>query len=169
MGVRNRDGFVMFSSLLRSALSEDDRWIEVGGKRYWGEAGSGLLPIAENTGRILLGLRGGTEQSMTWSSFGGAVNGQPRNSAIREFREETRYYGPIKTVKAAIYKDGPFRYYNFLGIVPEEFKPVLNWEHADANWFTLDDILRLPNKHFGLKFLLSKSANQIRELVANNV
>lgn len=64
----------------------------------------------------------------TWAPFGG--HREPEESleetVIRELYEETMYSGPVKLSQV-----GP---QSFLGLVPDEFPPVLNWEHTSAKW-----------------------------------
>ncbi len=85
--------------------------------------------VAATTGRILMGLRSPlVTRPMTWAPFGG--HREPgetlEETVIRELYEETRYRGPIKLKKIGSQA--------FIGVVPDEFPPVLNWEHIGSKW-----------------------------------
>ncbi len=56
-----------------------------------------------------------------------------------------------------MYKDGSFRYYNFIGIIDKEFNPKLNWETKSFEWLTIEELYNLKNKHFGLIALLKNN------------
>lgn len=126
---------------------------------FWGKAGSGVMPMAASTGRILLPLRStAVEQPHTWGgTWGGAIDRSqdPKESAIREFREESGYKGPIEMVPLYTFEDknSDFRYFNFLGLIPEEFNPSLDWETDDYAWVEYGD---WPSPaHFGLVGILN--------------
>lgn len=55
--------------------------------------------------------------------------------------------------------------YNFIGILDEEFNPILDWETKDYKWCSFDEMIKLEPKHFGLKLLLEdkKSLNLIKK------
>jgi hypothetical protein len=42
----------------------------------------------------------------------------------------------------------------YIGIVKEEFKPILNWENENATWMMYQEALKQSNLHYGLKNLL---------------
>lgn len=140
---------------------------------FWGAAGSGVLPMAMDTGRLLLPFRSSVvEQPHTWGgTWGGAIDkGQnPKESAIREFREESGYQGPISMIPLYVFKDQNtgFRYFNYLGIVSRQFEPSLDWETDDYAWVEYGD---WPTPmHFGLKGILSnqQSVNIIESILRN--
>ena len=58
-----------------------------------------------------------------------------------------------------------FTYYNFLGVIPFEFVPHITWETERWVWLTLDELLDIQPKHFGLAALLGDedSIETIRE------
>lgn len=125
---------------------------------FWGSAGSGILPMSLETGRLLLPFRSSAvEQPHTWGgTWGGAIDkGQnPKESAIREFREESGYNGPIEAIPLFTFedKDSGFKYFNFLGLIPDEFDPSLDWETDDYAWIEYGN---WPSPmHFGLEGIL---------------
>lgn len=114
---------------------------------YWGDAGSGIIVIAKDTGKILLNHRGGgAVESGTYGVFGGGIflhqvnmksteelmnSDIPKKHAIEELKEETSYSGPLENVhQIHMFKDSKvnrngepcnFYYWTFLGIAPSEF------------------------------------------------
>lgn len=148
---------------------------------FWGTEASGVLPIRKKTGRILIGLRSGwVMQPHTWSNFGGAIgldhNGHaeerlsPEDNAEKEFREETGFEGDIQLIPSYIYTSGSFKYYNYIGIVDNEFD--LNHENIEYSevdeikWLTLDGLLNHEDLHFGLISLLENNISQIRKIIS---
>ena len=156
-----------------------DTW-QTKGEYY--KAAAGILAICSTTGRVLLMLRKykpGDEDSGKWALPGGMMNDKEldmnvnvgsREAALREFREETGQDEPFdKLISSFVYKspEGSFDYYNFIGIVPEEFKPNLNEEHDDYKWFTQADLKIIPRSmfHFGVKLLFANDESVIKEYV----
>ena len=146
-----------------------DTWQEKG--EYY-KAGAGILPICETTGRMLLFLReykAGDDDSGKWATAGGMMKDDElkmsadvgsREAALREFKEETGEKDPFsRLISSYVYKspDGSFTYYNFIGIVPEEFTPKLNSEHDEFKWFSANDLKLVPRElfHFGIKLLFA--------------
>ena len=151
----------VFRGLIKKLLSES---------KYWGKRGAGILPFCQETGKFLVGLRSDeVYEPNTWNLFGGKIDDEdlsPKEAAERELSEELEYYGNIKIIDAFVFEDkqNDFTYYNFIGVVDEEFEPVLNWEHDDAVWVSYEELMRLSPKHFGLKALLKNSKNIIEKL-----
>jgi 8-oxo-dGTP pyrophosphatase MutT (NUDIX family) len=85
-----------------------------------------------------------------------------KSEALREFHEETGYTGQVTLIPSFVYRDGDFSYHNFIGIVPNEFQPQSNWETDKFEWITLDELLKIQPKHFGLKALLQHAMTQIK-------
>jgi len=138
------------------------------GEAFWGAAGAGVLPIAESTGRVLIGLRSAyVNEPGTWGVFGGAIDKgeDPMRAAKREVREELGYRGDMKLIPGYVFtsKGGGFRYSNFVGVVAEEFDPKLDWETETTKWVTYDELLQQPKKHFGLDALIKNSKPLIRK------
>jgi 8-oxo-dGTP pyrophosphatase MutT (NUDIX family) len=124
---------------------------------FFGNAGAGVLIYCTQTKRFLLGLRSRlVNEPGTWGTFGGKIDNDadPKSAARRELEEETGYDGNIDLQLFDVFQSGNFKFYNFLGKVEEEFKPRLDWENSDAQWFSLDEFPR--NLHFGTKRLLEK-------------
>jgi 8-oxo-dGTP pyrophosphatase MutT (NUDIX family) len=139
---------------------------------YWGNVGAGILPIAKNTGRILLNHRSQhVFEPNTYGVFGGKIDQEedlnPQAEARREFAEEAGYTGPIQLIPAYVYKVPTFTYYNFIGVIPSEFSPNIppehQWETQGWKWLYLDEVLQIEPKHFGLVALLKHSMSIIKK------
>jgi len=126
--------------------ADGDEWDELHGEAlgetgYWGRAGSGLIILARDTGRLLLPFRSQEVlEPGTWGTWGGAIDpGQePLESALREAAAETGH--PVSGTDAMlllVYRDDEagFSYHTFLVTEDREFEPSLNWESDDAAWF----------------------------------
>jgi 8-oxo-dGTP pyrophosphatase MutT (NUDIX family) len=143
------------------------------GEAFYGDHGTGVLPICTKTKRILLGFRSAeVNEPHTWGVFGGKFDEDdytdfdPEVVALRELQEETGYLGPLQLVPAYIFKtaNDKFTYFNYIGIVDEEFKPILDWENEQAKWYTLEEI-EILDLHFGLEDLLKNSEPLIKQLL----
>ncbi|MCK9458259.1 MAG: NUDIX hydrolase [Proteobacteria bacterium] len=164
------------------------------GCRYWGDAGSGVLPFCQSTRRFGANHRGAfVNEGGTFGIFGGGIfldeyglndveelinSTIPQDHAKQELREETGYNGPIRLQEIYVYKDskiGPqgqpcnFFYWNYIGIVPHEFpiSPEANsqWEEGgQSGWLTFEELMRVTPKHFGLKALLDNAAAKLQQL-----
>jgi 8-oxo-dGTP pyrophosphatase MutT (NUDIX family) len=139
---------------------------------FWGKQGAGVMPVAQDTGRILLPHRSSeVEQPGDWgATWGGAIDAglDPQEAARKEFFEEAGYTGSMKMIPLKMFEDSSsgFRYYNFLGVVPSEFKPRLNWETQNYQWVKFGD---WPQPmHFGFNTILNDSAsvNRIQQVTA---
>lgn len=100
--------------------------------------GAGVLVVAHDTGRVLLGKRSGRVSSPhTLAAFGGSaekIDANPAQTALRELYEETGYRGPIRLEVAREVTEGRSVGLMFIGLVPFEFDPRLNLEHDAAGW-----------------------------------
>lgn len=124
---------------------------------FYGKQGAGCIILALDTGRICLPLRSQyVEQPNTWGTWGGAIDSgeSPEVAVMREVREEAGYTGPIELIPLYVFEHSSgFKYYNFLALVEEEFKPKLDWETAEYDWFEYGN---WPQPlHNGLKLLLN--------------
>lgn len=128
---------------------------------------AGILPICIKTNRILVGLRSQSiKEGGTWANFGGMIAAEDnsfKEIAIRELQEETGYHGSIKLIPAYVYKGKSLTYKNYLGLVEEEFVPQLNFETDIAEWITLEELVSLSPKHYGLTYLLANNYNLIKK------
>jgi len=139
-----------------------------------GEA-SGVLTISRKSGRICLGWRNVmTHTGDCWGVFGGAVQDgkSPAESAKSELREETGYSGKVKMFPAYVFKDGAFKYFNFVGLVDYDFqyRPSKDhsWEIDKIRWFTYPEVLKemreKPNTfHPGVITLFEESKELIEK------
>jgi len=133
---------------------------------FWGRRGAGCLIMAQDTGRILIPLRSAeVEQPHTWGTFGGAIDTgeDPAEAARREAQEEAGIR-PRKMIPLFVFKSQTFQYFNFLGLIPHEVDPRLNWESQEARWVYPGE---WPKPlHFGVEALLRdpKSVHAIRTL-----
>lgn len=125
---------------------------------YWGSRAAGILPYCSNTKRFMVGLRSDfVLEPNTYGLFGGKFDNNEDSAemvALREFKEETNFDGKINLKLLYKFEDVNFVYYNFLGILEEEFIPDLNWENDEYLWLTYDELVRLDKKHFGLEKLM---------------
>jgi hypothetical protein len=142
--------------------------VSLDAESFWGNSGSGVLVVARDTQRILLGLRSwDVMEPNTWGNFGGAIgisdDGEPEealspeDNALKEMSEEINYTGPIEMIPSFTYRNNSFTYYNYIGMVNSESQIALNqfnWEISELRWFTLDEVLSLSNLHFGISELL---------------
>lgn len=151
---------------------------------FWGSKASGILPIAKDTGKILIGLRSeSVNEPLTWGNFGGAIGiddygrGErelsPSDNARKEMMEEIGYTGSMQLVDSYVFEKDDFIYYNFLGIIANqhdisETNSELNWEVSEIKWVTLDELKNHPDLHFGIKGLLDNSYEQIKSIVEKN-
>ena len=95
-----------------------------------------------------------------WGVFGGRFDADKdknlKDTAKREFREETQYEGPIKLSKNVLFLDADnhLSYYTYVAIFEEEFTPILDEENQDFGWFYLGEMPE--NLHPGLILVLKE-------------
>jgi hypothetical protein len=130
------------------------------GTKYWGKRGAGILIFCSKTKRFLLLKRSVyVNEPGTWNLISGSVEDKesPYIAALRELKEETKAKNIIlRKTPINIFKDGSFSFYSYLGIVEEEFTPVLDWENSSYIWIKKEDFNSL-NLHFGIKNLMKKT------------
>mgnify|MGYP000450397913 CR=1 FL=1 len=142
--------------------------------KFWGTIGAGILPIAKDTGRILVPLRSDyVNEPNTYGVWGGMLDDMETNDPIKaakiEFKEESGYTNSIEVIPAFVFKkvddngNDIFRYHNYIGIIECEFTPVLDWESKGYEWLTFNELMDLEPKHFGLKSLIENSKELIRK------
>lgn len=168
------DKNLLDADIMRKLLSETDYslYTNTKGGKFWGNSGAGVLPICVNTGKILVPLRSKyVNEPRTYGIFGGKTDNDetPEHAAKRELVEEAGYHGNYKLIPAYVYKssDNTFTYYNFIGLVEEEFKPILDWETEAAQWITFEELINLKPKHFGLESLIANSGDLIKKYTEN--
>lgn len=140
---------------------------------YWGDAAAGILYIAKNTGRMLMGHRSRyVNEPYTWNLIGGKIDDDedPFDAAFRESGEELGIKGEtprgilIYTNKKYERGELKFTYYNYLVLVPDQFNPKLNWEHTDYRWVEYGD---WPTPlHPGFKELIEHMGHKIQRIVS---
>lgn len=146
---------------------------------FWGSEASGILPIAKDTGKILLGLRSGAVlEPYTWGNFGGAIGLDdygldeeklsPEDNALKELEEEIGLNINFNLIPSYIFEKSNFKYYNFLGLIDTESQiskdnTTLGWEVDDIKWFTMEEVLNMKDLHFGIKTLLDNNIDQIKK------
>jgi 8-oxo-dGTP pyrophosphatase MutT (NUDIX family) len=143
-----------------------------GGKIFWGSVGAGILPICKKTGRILLNYRSSyVLEPNTWGVYGGKLDDEPVNeqgiidAAKRELLEETGYDKEIEIIPSFVFRHKKqFTYHNFIGLVEDEFIPEMDWESDGYKWVTLQELLDIQPKHFGLKELIKNDLKTIERL-----
>ena len=132
---------------------------------YWSFMAAGCLLMARSTRRFLLPLRSAeVSDPHVWGVWSGAIDrGESTENAVRrELQEEAALFEPVKLVPLLVYRDPDrcFKFFNFLGIVDEEFEPELNWETDVAKWFEFDGF---PTPlHPGLQALLNDEPSRTR-------
>lgn len=131
--------------------------------------GAGILAIEKIEGKILMGRRGMKGQSPnTWAPFGGTFDKKdeiPRNTAIREFLEETKCAEKFLMEKTPIYvcEDNHVKFYSYIGIFEFPFIPQINSENLEFGWF---DFNHLPeNLHPGVKEMFEVKHQQIEDII----
>lgn len=131
--------------------------------------GAGIIAIEKTEGKILLGRRGlKGNQPNTWAPFGGTFDSEdviPKNTAIREFFEETQCQSKFLLNKTPFYicEDNHVKFYSFIGFFNEPFIPQLNSENLEYGWFHFD---HLPeNLHPGVKELFEVKKSDLENLI----
>ncbi len=107
--------------------------------------GAGVLPIASDTGRILLSQRGsGQSEPGSWSCWGGysLIGETPAQNAVREFYEESSYKGNITLFLCSENKVilNNFRFITYVGVIPNEFTPEIDEETMSYKWLTMSEL-----------------------------
>ena len=119
---------------------------------------AGALFIARNTGRLLFVLRSPDSiEPNTWCGVGGGIEmgESPIEACRREVSEEIGDVGEYDLFPTLISEYPGLTFYNFIGIVDEEFTPTLNDEHTDYLWV---DFNAWPNPlHPGATALVNDS------------
>lgn len=121
---------------------------------------AGALIFARDTKKWLIALRSPEVlDGNLWCGVGGKIEAgeTPVEAARREIWEEIGYGRendePLALYPAYVYESDVLKFYNFIGVVPRQFEPSLNWETATTRWV---DINEIPEpRHYGLVALLN--------------
>lgn len=129
---------------------------------------SGILILARSTGRVLLVKRSSKVRNPNvWSIPGGLVEyGESIvEGALRETLEEVGFDGPYLDLLYLFTRErGEVDFTTYLGIVEDEFDPLLNWESSDAGWFD-PSFAALPHPlHPGLRSLWIHRSDVIEDI-----
>jgi len=136
-------------------------------REFFGDTGSGMLFICSTTKRFLVVLRSKiVNEPGKWAVVGGRVDPGDKNvleAAKREVKEELSYEEEYDThlVHTYLSKSGKFTYYNYVGIVKDEFTPVLDDETDDFKWVCWDELNKMEDLHFGIIELLEKKSKEL--------
>ena len=141
---------------------------------FWGNSGAGVIPYCKKTKRFLISYRSGfVNEPYTYGVWGGKIDDDeiPTDAVIRELYEETKFNGNIELIKIYTFIEKSFKYYNYIGIVENEFIPILDFENEDYVWLNFNDLLNINPKHFGLESLLKddETINIIKKILNNNI
>ena len=112
---------------------------------------AGVLPICAKTGKVLVIKRGPNQPKPgLWACFGGkfdTVDKSPKDTAKREFAEESSYVGKYKISRLPLYvnKNNHSLFYTYIGIFNEEFIPDLEkgQEAVEFGWFHISELTTL--------------------------
>ncbi len=131
--------------------------------------GAGIIAIDCLTGRILLARRGlKGDSANTWATFGGTFDLKdvmPRNTAIREFKEETGCNTPYQLSLKPFYinDSNQLKFFSYIGLFDGQFDVKINAENLDFDWFNLD---HLPeNLHPGVTELMNDKKDDLLRFI----
>lgn len=133
---------------------------------------AGVLPVCAKTGRILLVKRGPDQGGAgTWACLGGKfeerLDHSPKETAKREFAEESRFAGKYKISSTPLYinDDNHVTFYTYVGVFEEEFAPDIEKEQEATayGWFHLNET---PSSLFpGFKETLEQKNKTLQNLI----
>lgn len=139
---------------------------------------AGIYAVCLKTKRILLCKRGPNleNEPNVFANLGGKANigERPYETAIREFYEEGGRYVPIKLIPSCVDKKGNFTFYNFIGIVEDEFIPLVNKltvdmevEITDYKWLSFKQFMDMKKSliHTGVVQFRKEAEEQLKELI----
>lgn len=130
---------------------------------------AGILAVDKNSGCILLVKRSPLcTQPNKWATVGGGIDegeDDPRDAAVREFKEEVQPDNPYRLTKKPFFitDDGYVKFYTYLGIFDSKFVPILNEENTEYGWFEIDSLPEdlLP----ACKLLFKKKGEELRAVI----
>lgn len=135
---------------------------------YWGRQGAGCIFFAKDTRKFCIFHRSmEVLEPHTWGGVGGAIDDgeNPEQAVRREIKEEAHYTGQLQLVKFYVFKDQKFKYTNFVGVVPNEFTPNLNWENQGFQWVEFGQWPRPLHPGFA-QALADRNADRILRRIA---
>jgi 8-oxo-dGTP pyrophosphatase MutT (NUDIX family)/N-acetylglutamate synthase-like GNAT family acetyltransferase len=134
---------------------------KLGGERP-AEAAGALL-ICPGTKRALINKRGpNCDCPNMWATFGGGVDETDPSlefTVQRELAEEAGYNGKLSLIHIYTHTEPNFKFYNYIGFVPEEFKPSINDESSDYAWCTWQTLWEIEPKHPGFEEFLENAGD----------
>lgn len=110
---------------------------------------AGVLPICSKTGKLLIIKRGPNQPKPgLWACFGGKfdheIDKSPKDTAKREFVEESSYTGKYSISRLPLYVNNSTHssFYTYIGVFNEEFNPDLEKgnEAVEYGWFNLNEL-----------------------------
>ena len=117
---------------------------------------AGALIFAADTGNVLVVYRSSdVVDPNLWCGAGGKMETgeDAMETSRREIEEELGYKGKMTQVPIHVYEKPELKFHNFLGIVPKQFNPELNWETHGHVWCHPDHI-PTERRHYGLSAVL---------------
>ena len=139
-------------------------------RTYWGKRGSGVLVQAEDTCRFLVSQRSAmVNEPYTIGTIGGRLEGDEpeKTGVVREFEEETaiKLDSPLSELTVFESPDKNFHYTTFITTIPKQIEITRkNWENDAFLWFSLKELNALPNKHFGLEYVLEHAVKELNKV-----
>jgi len=116
---------------------------------------AGALIYAQDTGNVLVVYRSpAVVDPCLWCGIGGKIEpGEtPEQASRREIAEEVGYKGEMTQLPIFVWDKPELKFYNFIGVVPSQFQPALNWETSGYVWCKPNQI---PGPiHYGLQAVL---------------
>ena len=115
---------------------------------------AGILMVDRQTGDILLDRRGPYGYyPNSWATFGGTYeekDGHPKETAKREFKEETGINSHYKmsSTPIDIYKDNHVVFYTYLAFIDKKPTVKISDESTDYGWFNIDNLPNNLMPHF---------------------
>jgi 8-oxo-dGTP diphosphatase len=132
---------------------------------------AGVFFYSSSTNRFLYLLRNDKQNSFTWSIPGGTIedNETLLVGLKRECIEETAFF-PKKAKLIPIQKfvNNNFNYHTFFCAIPEEFIPVLNFEHLGYAWINYGQYPKPLHPGFFSTINLDSVQDKIKALVIKN-
>jgi 8-oxo-dGTP pyrophosphatase MutT (NUDIX family) len=129
---------------------------------------AGILFFCVSTKKFLLIYRSpDVVDPSCWCSPGGKIEpGEtPEQAAIREAREEIGFSDGVQLSPLYLYKNPRLEFHNFLGLVPREFTPEMNWESSGYVWCRPQHFPR--PLHYGMREMFSDPV--ARDILKTNI